>query len=212
MDRIICKSHLRQIRHCIAVSEIKGDIRFEDVTFAYIGGSVTVGEGASYKTTEGFTKGYASYTTDFVNEYYAQNNNVNYLNAAISGTGSEVGIVRAAKDVIQHNPDVVFVEFAVNNGYNDFCNETYEGLIRQFLNSPSKPAVVLVLSWSYYSGSRVEEYMINIGNHYDLPTISIHKGLHPFYDSLYSKFVADDVHPNDEGYKLYAKLIGNGCL
>ena len=44
----------------------------EDVTFAYIGGSITVGEGASQRTTEGFTKGYASYTNDFVNEYYAK--------------------------------------------------------------------------------------------------------------------------------------------
>lgn len=181
----------------------------DDVTFAYIGGSVTVGEGASQKTTEGFTKGYASYTNDFVNEYYAKDSNIRYLNAAISGTGSEVGIVRGAKDVMDHNPDVVFVEFAANNGYDSFDNETFEGLVRQFLNSPSKPAVVLVLSWVYYSGSKVEEYMINIGNHYDLPTVSIHRGLHEYFDSLYSKFVADDVHPNDNGCKLYAKLLCN---
>lgn len=183
--------------------------RGENATFAYMGGSVTVGEGASIKTNEGFTKGYASYTNDFVNEYFGNSSNVTYINSAISGTGSEVGIVRVQKDVLDFNPDVVFVEFAVNNGYNDFQNETYEGLIRQLLSAPNSPAVVLVFSWTYYSGNQVEDYMTQIGNHYQLPMVSIHKGLHEFKNELYEDFVSDDVHPNDSGYKLYAKLLCN---
>lgn len=189
-----------------ALNKIK---RGENATISYIGGSVTVGEGASIKTSEGFTKGYASYATDFINEYLGSGDNVKYINSAISGTGSEIGIVRLQEDVLDYNPDIVFVEFAVNNGYNDFCNDTYEGVVRKLINDPSAPAVVLLFSWSYYSGSKVEEYMTQLGNHYKLPMVSIHQGLHEFYNDLYDDFVADDVHPNDEGYKLYAKLISN---
>lgn len=189
-----------------ALNKIK---RGGNATFSFMGGSVTVGEGASIKTSEGFTKGYASYTTDFVNEYLGTGSNVKYINSAISGTGSEIGIVRLQKDVLDYNPDVVFVEFAVNNGYNDFCNETYEGVIRQILNAPNSPAVVLVFSWTYYSGNQVEEYMTQIGNYYKLPMLSVHKGLQEFKNDLYEDFVSDDVHPNDNGYKLYAKLLSN---
>ena len=38
------------------------------------------------------------------------------INAAVSGTGSDYGAPRLQRDVLRHRPDLLFVEFAVNDG------------------------------------------------------------------------------------------------
>ena len=189
----------------------------KDTTIGYIGGSITEGEGADLNIPNGtYKRGWAYYSYEYMANKYGTGNNVKYLNAAISGTGSEIGIVRAKKDLFDHNPDMIFIEFAVNNGYNDFYNETYESLIRLALNQPNNPAVILTFSWTMYSGAAVENYMTQLGNYYNLPMISIHKGLNDLdrvlmnYNGNTSSYLCvDDLHPSDDGHKLYAKLVIN---
>ena len=182
----------------------------EDVTVGYIGGSITVGEKATLFTSEHLQKGYAYYSYEYLAQAFGTGSNVKYLNAAISGTGSEVGIVRAQEDLFDHSPDLIFIEFAVNNGNNDLQNETYESLVRKALAQPQAPAVVLLFSWTTYSGGAVEQYMTDIGTHYCLPMVSIHKGLNPFASTIWNGFQSGDgLHPGNDGYKLYGKLVGN---
>ena len=38
------------------------------------------------------------------------------INAAIGGTGSDLGVFRVQQDVLSKGPDLLFVEFAVNDG------------------------------------------------------------------------------------------------
>lgn len=189
----------------------------KDTTIGYIGGSITEGEGADLNIPNGtYKRGWAYYSYEYMANKFGTGNNVKYLNAAISGTGSEIGIVRAKKDLFDHNPDMIFIEFAVNNGYNDFYNETYESLIRLALNQPNNPAVILTFSWTMYSGEAVENYMTQLGSYYNLPMISIHKGLNDLdrglmnYNGNTSSYLCvDELHPSDDGHKLYAKLVAN---
>jgi hypothetical protein len=37
-------------------------------------------------------------------------------NATIGGTGSDLGVFRLNQDVLDHKPDLMFIEFAVNDG------------------------------------------------------------------------------------------------
>ena len=188
-----------------------------DTTVAYIGGSITEGEGADLNIPNGtYKRGWAYYSYEYMANKFGTGNNVKYVNAAISGTGSEIGIVRSQKDLFDHNPDMIFIEFAVNNGYNDFYNETYESLIRLALNQPNKPAVILTFSWTMYSGEAVEKYMTQLGSYYNLPMISVHKGLNDLdrtlmnYNGNTSSYLCvDQLHPSDDGHKLYAKLVAN---
>ena len=189
----------------------------QDTTIGYIGGSITEGEGADLNIPNGtYKRGWAYYSYEYMANKFGTGNNVKYLNAAISGTGSEIGIVRAKKDLFDHNPDMIFIEFAVNNGYSDFYNESYESLIRLALNQPNNPAVILTFSWTMYSGEAVENYMTQLGHYYNLPMISIHKGLNDLdrklmdYNGNTSSYLCfDDLHPSDDGHKLYAKLVAN---
>lgn len=74
-----------------------------EVKIAYLGGSITAQNGWRPKTLKWFRESFPK--ADVVE-----------VNAAIGGTGSDLGVFRLQQDVLQHNPDLLFVEFAVNDG------------------------------------------------------------------------------------------------
>src|SRR6185369_8349535 len=55
------------------------------------------------------------------------------INAAIGGTGSDLGVFRLGQDVLDKKPDLLFVEFAVNDGGAppDQIRRCMEGIVRQ---------------------------------------------------------------------------------
>src|SRR5258708_6271371 len=75
----------------------------KEVHIAYFGGSITAQEGWRPKTLAYFQKQYPGAK-------------ISQINAAIGGTGSDLGVFRLKQDVLDHQPDLVFVEFAVNDG------------------------------------------------------------------------------------------------
>ncbi|MCX7009720.1 MAG: SGNH/GDSL hydrolase family protein, partial [Kiritimatiellaeota bacterium] len=87
---------------------------------AYFGGSITAANGWRPKTFAWFKQAYPK----------AQ---FKEINAAIGGTGSDLGVFRNQHDVLQHKPNLVFVEFAVNDGGADpvRIQQTMEGIVRQ---------------------------------------------------------------------------------
>lgn len=56
--------------------------------------------------------------TDWLKQQYS---NVQFtsINSGIGGTGSDLGVFRTERDVLQYHPDLVFVEFAVNDAKTD---------------------------------------------------------------------------------------------
>ena len=58
---------------------------------------------------------------------------VNEINAAIGGTGSDLGVFRLDHDVLSHRPDLLFVEFAVNDSGAppEQIYRCMEGIVRQ---------------------------------------------------------------------------------
>src|SRR5262249_16460291 len=53
--------------------------------------------------------------------------------AGLPGTGSNLGVCRVGLDVLRHHPDLLFVEFAVNDigAPIDRVERTMEGIVRQ---------------------------------------------------------------------------------
>ena len=105
--------------------------RGEDLCVAFIGGSITEG----YSSTS-HDKCYAK----LIHDWWVKtcpDSTISYVNAGIGGTGSDYGAARVGRDVLTHAPDVVFVDFTVNDAANEFYFETYEGLLRQILLSLS---------------------------------------------------------------------------
>ena len=83
----------------------------QDVTVVFFGGSITWGGNAS-DIDQG---SYRARTTQWLKQQYPQSN-ITSINAGIGGTGSDLGAFRCKPDVLAHKPDLVFVEFAVNDG------------------------------------------------------------------------------------------------
>jgi len=92
----------------------------QEVRIAYFGGSITAADGWRGKTLQWFRERYPAAT-------------VVEVNAAIGGTGSDLGVHRFEQDVLSKKPDLVFVEFAVNDGGSEPINiwRAMEGIIRQ---------------------------------------------------------------------------------
>lgn len=187
----------------------------QETTVAFMGGSITVGETATIKDEKNHQEGYAYWTYQWLKNNFDKQNKLTYVNGSISGTGSEIGIVRAQKDVLDYNPDIVFIEFAANNGNSEFYRQSYESLIRKCLALPSHPAVILTFSFTSYTNNGSEyQYMSQIGTYYQLPMFSLDQAMRAICtadkertDPIFAAFTDDATHPNNDGHKLYAKCL-----
>ena len=176
----------------------------ETVTVAYLGGSITEGIGAPDKESC-----YAKLSFDALSEVYG--GNFEYVNAGVSGTPSILGNLRVQKDVLDYSPDIVFLEFAVNDGMEQIYKESYESLIRTILKQDNEPAVILLFTVTK-TGHTCQPHMSELGEYYQLPMISVPDAIQPEIDAgrmTWEDYSADDAHPNEEGHKLVAELIAN---
>lgn len=181
----------------------------EEVTLAYLGGSITQGAGADPEKENCYA---AVSARLFAEKFAADESKVNYVNAGIAGTPSLLGITRCNKDVISHEPDVVFVEFAVNDGTDATSRDVYESLVRKLLKSDSSPAVVLIFT-VLSNGYSAQENMQLTGEHYDLGMISVREAITPEIEAgrmtFIGEYAVDEAHPSNFGHALMAELIGN---
>lgn len=177
----------------------------ETVTIVYLGASIT--NGLMTEEKECFTvKSYNYFLKNFGNE-----NNVTYINAGESGTSSVFGLIRVERDVLAYEPDIIFVEFAVNDTKNNICRMAFEGLVTRMLTSERQPVVVLLFAVSEV-GYTCQGQMKQIGIHYDLPMISIKEGIMPEINAnrITWKYYSDDLgHPNNQGHSLIAEMINH---
>lgn len=168
----------------------------EAVTVGVIGGSITQGAMASAPENK-----WGAITADWWRRAFPEIE-VTFVNAGIGATGSDLGAHRARKDLLSEQPDIVVMEYAVNDSINPLAAETLEGLIRQTLAEPQQPAVVLFFTCADGGGSRQPEHT-PVGEHYGLPMVSMRDALWPEVEAgrlAWSDFEADDVHPNDLGH------------
>jgi lysophospholipase L1-like esterase len=196
----------------------------QQVRIAYFGGSITAANGWRVKTLAWFQSRFPMAK-------------VSEINAAIGGTGSDLGVYRLGHDVLQAKPDLVFVEFAVNDGGADplEIRRCMEGIVRQIWTAD--PATDICYVYTLTGGMvkdlqekhfpRAASVMEAVADHYAIP--SIHLGLEVVArlaaDTLVFKaakptndaerkaigdrlvFTEDDTHPLDAGHQLYTEVI-----
>ena len=178
--------------------------RGEAVTIGYLGGSITMGSVAT--TPE---KCYAYLSCQWWRENFPQTQ-VAYYNAGIGGTTSQFGVARVDEDLLYARPDVVFIEFSVNDDNNAHFQETYEGLVRHVYTSGTLPAVVLLHNSFFSTGASAQEIHVAVGKYYDLPCVSIRNNVHARIaagEMAAETITADDLHPNDAGHAMLADTI-----
>lgn len=184
---------------------IKKAQRADDLTVAFLGGSITQGCNSTVPK-----KCYVELTYAWLKEKFNRVN-VRHINAGVGATGSLIGVHRVEKQVISQNPDIVFVDAAVNDDEDYSCKVAYESLIRKLLTSENKPAVVEVFM-TMDTGFNVQEQQIEIGKRYNLPMISFRDALKCEVVKNKMKFadvLTDEVHPNDDGHYIISQLLIN---
>lgn len=177
----------------------------EKTTVAYIGGSITEG------LNGGKDGCYAKLSYNYFSETFGTGENVEYINAGMSGTPSVLGILRSQRDVLDYKPDVVFIEFAVNDAQDPTHKDAYESLVRTMLQSENAPAVVLLFT-VLENGYTCQEQMQQVGEYYNLPMISVGDALTPELTAtrmVWSDYASDAAHPNPAGHELITEFITN---
>ena len=178
----------------------KGD----NITVAFLGGSITEGSVASDDKNCYAYLTYRWWCSTFPDA------RIQYVNAGIGGTPSLLGVGRCNEDILDYEPDVVYIEFSVNDVDLPNVGEIYEGLLRKVLYSKSNPAVVVINNGFYNDGRTVQDVHNKLASYYGIPAISIVDtlvactldGRIPIRD-----ITPDDLHPNDRGHILLAGVI-----
>ena len=182
--------------------------RGEEVTIVYLGGSITEGALAQPQSTRCYA--YLS-AHAFAEKYMPDPKQLRYVNAGISGTPSVLGITRLQQDVLRHEPDIVFVEFAVNDSNQMPYRIVYESMIRKLLASDSQPAVILIFTFME-SGYSCQPHMQQVGKHYDLGMISVKDAIQPQINLgkiTWRDYSSDYTHPNTAAHAFIADMIGH---
>jgi len=175
----------------------------EEIVIGTIGGSITAGAAASAQY-----KRYPNLIADWWQDTFPTAD-VRLVNAGIGATGSYIGAHRVETDLLIHEPDLVICEFAVNDNNIKRRAESLEGLVRQVLKSPARPAVILLMMVNQ-DGNSAQSWHSKVGYHYDLGIISFTDAVWPEIQKgtiKWQDIEADMVHPNDRGHRLTARLI-----
>jgi hypothetical protein len=178
--------------------------RGETVTVAAIGGSITAGGRQTQDPANRYIQQVAKWF-----EGHFPNSKVSFVNAGIGGTNSFYGAMRLRHDVLAKNPDLVVVEWAVNNQAGKDFAESYEGVLRQLLRAPGNIAVI-ELFFMHKDGENAQMWQEILGRHYGLPMVSFRDALWPEFTSgrvQWEDLYADVVHPKDEGHLFAGKLL-----
>ena len=173
----------------------------ETINVVTLGGSITYG---LYASTSQKCWAYLTYKWWTENFPKAR---VNYHNVGISGTSSILGVHRLGDDVIAKDPDLVIVEFSVNDTMEDY--PYYEGIVRNVLTECPDAAVIMFFTVCE-SGWTMQDSEIPIGMRYGVPMISganAVNGLIAARAMIWTDFGTDDAHPTDKGHEIYASLI-----
>lgn len=184
----------------------------EDVTVAYIGGSITQGAGAKPIGTNSYA--YRSYEMFKQRFGKGDGSNVHFIKAGVGGTPSELGLTRYEDDVLRQGtvkPDVVVIEFAVNDAGDETGGVCYESLALMAMEGPGNPAVVLLFS-VFMDDYNLQDNLSRVGFHYDLPMVSIKNAVTPnFYEETpvitKRQFFYDLYHPSNDGHQIMADCL-----
>lgn len=213
---MISKSLLHQGNNQRLKKAIDKAKKGEDVTIAYIGGSITQGAGA--KPIHHACYAYQSYS--IFKKLFGQHggDHIHFVKAGVGGTPSELGMLRYERDVLKNGaaqPDIVVVEFAVNDADDETEGNCYESLVLKALSAENEPAVILLFS-VFISDWNLQDRLAPVGIHYDLPMVSVKDAvIEQFYltkaeGNVVTKrqYFYDSYHPTNTGHTIMADCLG----
>ncbi|MBR5712045.1 MAG: SGNH/GDSL hydrolase family protein [Lachnospiraceae bacterium] len=204
---LLSMGNTHRLRRAIEKAE-----RGEDVTLAFIGGSITQGAGAKPIETESYC--YRTFA-HFRDTYATDPEKVHLVKAGVGGTPSEFGLVRYEHDVLRDGtvePDIVFIEFSVNDAGDETNGVCFESLLAKAYNRPNMPAVILVFA-VFMNDWNLQDRLAPIGEHYQVPMVSVKDAVSPQFPDAENRVISkrqyfyDCYHPTNDGHRVMADCI-----
>lgn len=171
------------------------------MNIAIIGGSITEGAGASeYKN---------SYIYKLEQSLKERKKDTVIKNLGAGGTASQFGLFRLRRDLGDFKPDLIFIEFAVNDRiYNSIESSKYfEGLVRQCASIAKK---IIIIDFPTGMGDSCTNIHKKIAYYYNIPVIDVQDEVWKKIGGRelnWMKISVDNLHPNDSGHDLYFQII-----
>jgi lysophospholipase L1-like esterase len=146
-----------------------------------------------------------------------------FVDGAIGGTGSQLGIFRLERDVLRYRPALVFLDFTANDGIEWTTPDSmasYEAILRRILLEAEAPVVQMIFPfrWNVEPGRDIDAfgrrkahialsraYGTGLGDAVALARERLSAG----ETTLARLWPFDGVHPSDEGYALFADAAWN---
>jgi len=181
------------------------------VNVVFLGGSITVG-GAS-------PKGYVTYVKEWLKTHYPDAK-INVINSGISGTGSDFGARRYDRDVLSKKPDLVLIEFCVNDGNSDQTVAMERMVHKSWLKNPKTDIAI------FYTLAKTHLPFYQDGNL--PPSAAAHERVAAFYgiptlgtgfyaaskiiagEIPWETFSRDGCHPTQDGYVFFDSVFDKG--
>ncbi len=215
----LLENSLMRMGSCSRMSRaVERFLRGGNLTVAYVGGSITQGVGASlpHKSCYAY-ESFRQFQAIMKKSYdlsEEQVKRIRFIKAGLAGTGSELCAIRYERDVEregQKQPDLIIVEFCVNDEEDETRGVFYESLVRRILKRENDPAVILLFC-VFQNGFNLQERLYPIGERYDLPVISIKDAVYRQFDTQKEQiskkeFFADPLHPSDSGHSFMAACL-----
>lgn len=192
-----------------------------EITVVFLGGSLTWGANAS---APNITSWRGRTMAELKKRYPAAH--WEFADAAIGATGSSLGIFRLERDVFSHDPDLVILDFTLNDrlsggvdGFADQKNQSYEALIRTCLKRNVAVFPVFTAGREHVEHPDINKWQrrlehIRLFEAYQLEYADILGVMHREYhtgridtDGLWAAEYFDSTHPHDRGYAVYTRCF-----
>jgi lysophospholipase L1-like esterase len=165
----------------------------EPLRYVAIGGSITQASG----------DGWAG---EWLRDQFPESD-VTVVNSGMSATGSSLGIFRIERDIIAHQPDLVAIEYCVNDGGlpDEQAIRYMETMVVRLKSLPHPPAIVIVEAASR-GGVNLERHR-RVARHYGLAEVDMQAAMDAKGAAVWDEFFSDTVHPNKAGHAFYAETM-----
>ena len=175
--------------------------RGETLTVGVLGGSITAGAACSEPD-----KRYHGVLLEYLRRHYPKSR-FSLVNAGIGATDSIYGAFRAERDLLSKRPDLVILEFAVNDTDASQWASSYEGTVRQILTRGCPLIQLFMTRDLQHNCQRFQEV---IGRHYGLAAVSLQDAVMPELMSgkvRWDQLSPDAIHPNPATHTFTGKLL-----
>ncbi len=182
-----------------------------ELRISFMGGSVTAGMGSS-----SIKGGFRTRLLNFLKQE-CPSARFTEVSSILGGNGSQYGVYITEQIIASTKPDLVFIEYAVNNAYDkvkdaDKLWNHYETMIHAIRKANPYADIVLVyVSDRNEVAQDVIPLLEQIADKYQLMSVNLHQAIKTAIDNgghNWSYYYGNDaVHPNDTGYDFMAEVL-----